>query len=153
MTALYRAPQIGTKSGNRLTHFKRMKLISIKIMSDRTAARRFNRLLFISRRQHLIFPRGTRYWVTIRNLGDDLASTWVAKPEVHAEYVGNLVNSPANYSCQRRQLRTRRLITGRMLLDWSRVYASRFFDALGYSGTFQHRSHRIVMETRLGSKH
>ncbi len=58
--------------------------------------------------------------------GDDLASTWVAKPEVHVENVEYLVNSSANYSCQRRQLRTRRLIPGRVLSDWSRVYASRF---------------------------
>ena len=28
--------------------------------------------------------------------GDDLASTWVAKPEVHVENVENLVNSSAN---------------------------------------------------------
>ena len=58
--------------------------------------------------------------------GGDLVSTWVAKPEVHAEDAGFLVNPSANYSCQRRQLRTRRLITGRMLSGWSRVYASRF---------------------------
>ena len=28
--------------------------------------------------------------------GDDLASTWVAKPEVHVENVENLVKSSAN---------------------------------------------------------
>ena len=63
------------------------------------------------------------YWSTSLN-GGDLVSTWVAKPEVHAEDAGFLVNPSAKYSCQRRQLRTRRLIPGRVPSDWSRACAS-----------------------------
>ncbi len=33
---------------------------------------------------------------TMESSGDDLASTWVAKPEVHVENVENLVKSSAN---------------------------------------------------------
>jgi len=36
-----------------------------------------------------------------KNSGDDLVSTWVAKPEVHAENVDKLVKLSANYSCKR----------------------------------------------------
>jgi hypothetical protein len=32
----------------------------------------------------------------LRDLGDDLASTLVTKPEVHVENVGNLVKSSTN---------------------------------------------------------
>ena len=72
----------------------------------------------------LNFPQMTLSWDIICSSGDDVASTWVAKPEVHAEQVGNSLNLLQNYSCQRRQLRTRRLITGRLLSDWIRVHAT-----------------------------
>ena len=65
--------------------------------------------------------------------GDDLASTSVTKPEVHVENVAALVNPATNYSCKRRQLRNRRLITGRLLSDWSRVHASRFPASLSWN--------------------
>ena len=43
-------------------------------------------------------------------LGDDLDSTRITKPEMHAEMSTNLVNSKSKYySCQRRQLRSSRL--------------------------------------------
>jgi len=58
--------------------------------------------------------------------GGVLDSTPVTKPVVHAEMVTNLVNPKSQtISCQRRQLRTRRLRNGREPSDWSRAYASR----------------------------
>ena len=60
--------------------------------------------------------------------GGVLDSTPVTKPRVHAEMVTNLVNPKSQtISCQRRQLRTRRLRNGRVSSDWSRAYASRAF--------------------------
>ena len=50
------------------------------------------------------FPlAGLSYFFT---LGAIRISTWITKPEAHAEDVAHLVNHAATYSRQRRQLRT-----------------------------------------------
>jgi hypothetical protein len=57
----------------------------------------------------------TELYATIRLLrrtnGADLVSTWVTKPEVHAEVQLPRKSNCKTYSCQRRQLRTSSLNT------------------------------------------
>ena len=68
-------------------------------------------------------------------LGGDLASTWVAKPEVHAEVQRTSLIHLQKLSCQRRQLRTRCLNPSRVPSDWSRACASGSFMPLGRRDT------------------